>query len=188
MAREPQTPAAQTAPPTWTAPRDARPLDAGPTPEQQEQMRNPVQPSRAGGTVVVACKLPHGLRMHIHTPVENQLPVMGGGTRTEITYHRTGEGYVIKGFAHKQTEGPRAVIVDGSGFALTWGIPKDFWDEWERQNAQSDLVRKKLIYAHEDVSMVEGHAREYAKQESGLERIDPNKPARGITKSDAQRV
>lgn len=134
----------------------------------------------APSTVIVACKLPQGLRLQDFDVSTQVLPVMGGGTRTEKVATRISEGFLVKGPAHQQNEGPRAPIITGTGYALTFGCPKDLWERWHAAFKNSPFVTNNLIFAYESPEMVEGHAREYAAQQSGLERLDPKDPARRI--------
>lgn len=140
-----------------------------------QNSRNPPAasaPATGTATVVVACKLPHGLVCRVHAKTEQDVPVMGGGYRKEITWVPTGEEFTLAGFAHPQNEAPRAQL--SNGFALTRGIRKDLWDAWISQNAKHHAVLAGLIFAHENASKTIDETREKAKVRSGLERLDPN--------------
>lgn len=132
--------------------------------------------SQSKDTVSVACKLPHGLLMRIYTPVDVQVPVLGGGTRTETQYkYLPGKfpEFRLKGFSHHQNQAPSGEIVNG--YAVTHGIPKDFWDEWMKQNHEADFVKNNLVFAQPTAEALGSQMRDkdHAKLKSGLERIDP---------------
>jgi len=135
------------------------------------------------GTVTVACKMPNGLVLRIYRPIERDQPVMGGGVQKETIHIEYGKRYFIRGVAYPFGEQPRGVITD-SGYALTPNIPEDFWDEWLRQHAETELVQNNLIFAHSRQVDVEAIAKEYEKQKSGLEPIDPQNLPREVKKYD----
>jgi hypothetical protein len=133
-------------------------------------------------TVTVACKLPHGLKLRLFNMVETQEPVMGGGFRTVKVAQERPESVTVKGWSHAQNMAPNAPLV--GGYALTQNVDKDLWDAWLAANAQSDVVKNGLIFAHEKSVNVEAEAKEKKDKRCGLERLDPNKLPRGIQKSD----
>ena len=136
------------------------------------------------GTVSVACKLPHGLQLRVFDMITTSEPVMGGGMRDVKTARQVGEPVIIKGNAHPQNEAPRAEI--SSGYAITHGVDKDFWDSWVAQNASHEAVRNGLIFAHEKGGNTTAEAREKVEVRSNLERLDPTKLPRGLESSTTQ--
>ena len=136
------------------------------------------------GTVSVACKLPHGLQLRVFDMITTSEPVMGGGMRDVKTARQVGEPVIIKGNAHPQNEAPRAEI--SSGYAITHGVDKDFWDLWVTQNASHEAVRNGLIFAHEKVGNTAAEAREKVEVRSNLERLDPTKLPRGLESAPTQ--
>jgi hypothetical protein len=135
-------------------------------------MANANAPVTGTVTVTVACKLPHGLVLRIHEPVETEIPVMGGGVKVERHFKPTGREFTVAGNAHPQNEAPIAPIA--SGFALTHGVPKDLWDKWLEQNRLLPAVVNGLIFAHEHSAKSRDEAKEKIGVKSGLERINPN--------------
>ena len=136
----------------------------------------------AGPTVTVACKLPHGLILRVFDTRERPVPVLGGGTRMEVEAIPQSKTYKLNGVATFAKEAPKAPM--SSGFALTHGIPKDFWDRWLEQNKELDAVENGLIFAHEKESMTAGEAKEKVTLKSGLEPLDPKNLPRGIKPAD----
>jgi len=123
-------------------------------------------------TVVVACKLPHGLILRVFEMVEFDEPVLGGGFRRSKISQERPERFTINGFSHPQNRAPSHAIVEG--FALTPGVPKELWDRWLSQNQRSDMVKNGLIFAQPKTEMAEAASVERKKIKSGLERLDPN--------------
>lgn len=136
------------------------------------------------GTVTIACKLPHGLRLRLHDWAKGSEPVMGGGTREfKIAVPLNGPEVVINGFSHPQNAAPSAQMV--GGFALTPNVDKDFWDKWLSQNKDADYVKNHLIFAHEKSNSAEAEAKEKKDIKSGLERLDRTKAPKGVAQATA---
>ena len=143
-------------------------------------MARQAKQSNSGETVTVACKLPHGLLLRVFDMVPTREPIMGGGYREVQMARECSEQYIVKGNAHAQNMAPSAPI--SGGYALTFGIPKDFWDRWLKENESSDVVKNNLIFANEKSDYVQDEAEEKAGLRSGLERLDPNKPPKKLEK------
>ena len=131
----------------------------------------------AGETVTIACKLPHGLKLRVFDMVERTEHVMGGGSRAFKLAQPKEKTFNIAGFAHPQNAAPKAQLIEG--YALTHGVDKDFWDLWIAQNADADMVKNGLIFAHVKQQDTNAEAREKKTTRSGLERLEVGKlPAR----------
>lgn len=133
-------------------------------------------------TVTIACKLPSGLLLRVFKMEESQEPVMGGGFRSVKVARQVGETVRINGCAHPQDKAPLQPIVQGTGYALTPGVDKEFWDTWLAQNKDLMAVRNGLIFAHEKEASTVAEAREKKSVRSGLERLDPDKLPSGLEK------
>ena len=136
-------------------------------------------------TVTVACNLPNGLILQIYDieVVETVLP----------------NGRVIKehqstlNFEHGQwaVHGPvnfnslaatgREVNIDfrvikgdlpDTGYALTPGIPRDFWEKWLKDNERNPLVIGRHIFSADSESRAVGQAKEYREFKSGLQGLN----------------
>lgn len=129
----------------------------------------------AGQKVIVACKLPHGLRLRLFKMVEGTENVSGNNVRTVKRAEQVGDDVVIKGCA--VVVGKEKALT--GGFALTPNVDKAFFDEWLKQNAQHDAVKNGLIFAAPTRDAVEGKAEEGAKLRSGLEPLDMTMVKRG---------
>lgn len=140
----------------------------------------------AGPLVTVACKMPNGLLLRLFRWEEFDEPVMGGGSKTVRRAIETGERITLNGYAVPFGEIPEQQIAGGYG--ITHNVPADFWAEWLKQNGESDLVKNNIVFAHAKSADTVSQAREYKKQRSGLEPIDPNKLPRGIKQAEEQRM
>jgi hypothetical protein len=130
-----------------------------------------VAPATGTATVVVACKVLNGMRCRIHE--QKTITEVGlGVTRSVKQWVETDKEFVVAGPAHAQNEGPRHQI--SSGFALTYGVPKDLWDEWRRQNADLPAVKNGLILAYETPDKAMDAAKERKGLKTGLERVNPH--------------
>ena len=129
------------------------------------------EPATGTATVTVACKLPHGLICRIHKKDKRMVPVYGGGYKEEEFWSETGEEFILNGNAYPQNEAPKVPLAHG--FALTYGVRKDWWDAWIMQNRLLPAVKNGLIFAHERQGKTEDEAKEKAGVKSGLERLDP---------------
>jgi hypothetical protein len=153
--------------------------DKAPNGEQQAPKTHQTLPteSRAapGACVVVACKYPPGFMMRVFEMVKvPQASPMGSIMVMEA--RQIGEPIKING-----TSTPPGMIRDDplvAGYALTRGVPKEMWDLWVEQNRDSDMVRNKLVFAHEKPDMVQGRAVNQRKNgvQSGMEGLDPKNP------------
>jgi len=136
-------------------------------------------------TVTVGCKLPAGFWLRVFEPQQVDEFVIGGGRKKSKVYNEFGRRFLLNGFAHPQTKAPDHKII--AGFALTPGIPRDFWELWLEQNQESMLVKNGLIFAHTSEANTAAEAKDKgATLKSGLERLDPNKLPKGIQKYDGK--
>lgn len=169
MPRKPPQTAAQ----TKTANLAAASRDAG----------NDVAPAKppggsAGAKVTVACKLPGGLILRLHTFVDTPENVAGNNVKMVKIARPHGEPVLIKGNA--TPHGIQKPLV--GGYMLTPNVDKDFFEEWMRQNKDHDAVKNGLIFAHEKRDSIEGIAEENAEKTSGMEPLDMTMVTRGETK------
>lgn len=135
--------------------------------------------SRPGATVAVASKMPNGLILRLFRMEPFREPVLGGGYRESERAVQTGDEYTLHGTAFSIEQAklgnfPRHQTA--GGFSITTGIPRDYWDEWLRQNEKSDMVRNGLIFAYDSEQRTRDAAAERDKVRSGLEPLDPDNP------------
>lgn len=60
------------------------------------------------------------------------------------------------------------------GYALTPGIPADFWAEWLAQNKDNPIVVNKTIFASDTRDAIEGLADDHKEFRSGFEPLVPD--------------
>lgn len=130
-----------------------------------------IAPETGTETVIVACKVLSGMRCRIHK-LTKVTEVGMGSTRTVQQWLETDKEFVLAGPAHAQNEGPRHQVV--GGFALTYGVRKDYWDEWRTQNADLPAVRNGLVFAYENREKAIDAAKERKGIKTGLERVNPH--------------
>lgn len=111
------------------------------------------------GTLSVACKLPNGLQMDLKMP--------DGSTKTVI----------LAGSAVKWGAAP---VDGGTGYAITTNVDADFYEEWMKRNASLKLVRENFIFALPKAGEVRAKSHELSGLKTGMEPLDPEKPAPGI--------
>lgn len=130
-------------------------------------------------TVTVALKMPHGLILRLFRMEDHDEQVMGGGTKTVQKAVLDDRESVRLNGTSKKWDQPYAIDAHGNpvllmgGYALTSGVDAQFFDEWMRQNAKSDLVRNNLIFAAGRTNETRDMAKEFASTRSGLEPLSP---------------
>jgi hypothetical protein len=140
-------------------------------------------------TIQVACKLPgNGVILRLHQWHEENVIGMGGISRSVrvarpiLTNQVHVRGY--RGHYHGPTGEPQFPII--GGYAITT-VPRDFWEEWLKQNVENPIVKTRLIWAHQEAESVRDFAREHEEVKNGREPIDPDAPNKILNgKSAAQ--
>ncbi len=131
-------------------------------------------PSTGSQTVVVASKLSFGLVLNLYETQEVTVEV-NGQRRTYPQYFlkRGAPTYTLNGNSYEKRLGDKGQHIE-CGFAITMGIPKDFWEEWLSQNKEGDYIRNGMVFAHSDLSAVKSEAAEKESLKTGFERMDPD--------------
>ena len=133
------------------------------------------------GTVVVACKLPHGLMLE----VVDQSVFKDIDPKVGVVARPPGQRIHIAGSARPVgVPLPEDAAQVVGGYALTPGVSATFWDAWLEQNKDAPFVRNKLIFAHEKAGSAVSEAKENREVRSGFEGMNPDKPAPGIERAD----
>ena len=141
--------------------------------------------STAGEKVTVACKLPHGLILRCYDMVDGMEPVQGNGFKTI----KVAQQINVAGLEEVRINGnaiPYGKMPDFAlegGYALTEGVPREFWDRWVKDNAKLPAIVNKLVWATpKAIGYARDAAKEMAEIKSGLEPINPDAPGRGVEK------
>jgi hypothetical protein len=160
--------------------REEDPVDPVPTEPVTTDVpeKPPAEAHKSRKTVMVACKLPMGIRLHLCRPETARENVLGGGVREYTLWRRDPNMPVVelKGSNFPYGTVPEHQIVGGYGLTV---IDADFWEAWCRQNPTSLLLRNKLLFAYEHQHDAQDAARDHKTVKSGLEAIDRDKPLRG---------
>jgi hypothetical protein len=122
-----------------------------------------------GGTVTVACKLPNGL--HIENRTADASSPSGYGAPARVT---------LVGSEHRRDEmgNPIHAWEMSNTFGLTPNVDADFFDQWMKENAESPLVKNRIVFAHGKDTR--GMTAEFKDVKTGLEGLDPKAPGPGI--------
>lgn len=109
-------------------------------------------PQASPNTCIVACKLPHGLKLELwDKPAGSKVRSVVGS-------------FTLKGSNASRTVG---------GYALTEGIPTEFMAAWFKQNGEHPAVKNGSIFMHSGVRDAEAQAKDGREIRTGLEAIDP---------------
>lgn len=152
----------------------------------------PSRPATGTDTVTVACKISNGLILQLHEFQDVDEPTFGGGSKPARRAFPVGEPIVVRGSALDLTElrgGRMPSYTHVGGYALTPGVPREFWERWVEQHADDPAVRNHLIFAHASLNEASDAAREREGVVSGYEGIDPADPSkktgiRAVTTAD----
>lgn len=139
-------------------------------------------------TVTIACKLPNGMVLRLFQMTERAEQVLGGGQRKVKQAALIDRAPItIKGCAT-----PFGVALQTfGGYALTTGVDKEFWEEWVKQNADSDILKNNLMFVQGDEYRAADQAKEQAEITSGLQPLNPDKDIRApkrVTKDDSKHL
>lgn len=129
------------------------------------------KPATTGETVTIALKHPHGLILRLHKMVEEHESTPLGFRSMKIA-RCTGQSVTLRGYSERRSAVPPAATA--GAFAFTYGVPKDFWEEWLKQNAEHPYVKEGLIFAASDNKAAD-QASERKELRSGLEPLNPEK-------------
>ena len=124
-------------------------------------------------TVIVACKVPNGLRLQLQKETKVREPRRdGSGYEVAIYMTPTGAPIFVNGPAYPVGTLPKGFPkmpeIEG-GYALTFGIPREFWDTWVEQNKQASYVTTNMIFACASKEDAAAKGREFEKLLSGME-------------------
>lgn len=116
-------------------------------------------------TVSVACKIPNGLTIKLG-----------------------GKPFTLNGSNVAFTPSPNRIMMPGvspGGFGITHDVDQALFDEWLAKHKDYGPVKDGLIFASAKPNDVKAQALEKKDLKSGLEALDPDKPAPGMKKYNA---
>lgn len=140
-------------------------------------------PKMMADKIIVGSKLPMSIELQ-HCRMVEQRRTFRGTAWTEQEAQRHGPVVRIRGTAQ-----PRGIPPDGyipaqivSGYALTFGVDSEWFEEWLRQNKQAPFVENGVLIWGEDRSEILAKAKENKAVFSGLDPVRP--PVEGQAPSD----
>ena len=137
----------------------------------------------ASDTVVLGCKLPNGVVLQNWKMEETTEPTQQGYKQIKKAV-RDGDPIRLRGAAVPFGKMPNHTIV--SGYALTPGVKRSFWERWKENNKDSELLKNNIVFACGDEQRARDHAREHERVVTGLEPVDPTKPPREMARTIAR--
>ena len=140
--------------------------------------REPKQAATGTDTVVIGCRHPLGFILRVHDKIERSEPVLGGGFRMEPQFRPTGHAITIYGTAREPGKDAKTMIRNGA--ALTFGIPKDFWERYKEENKGSPILENGILFEESSEARAADKAKEFKNMRHGLEPLkgsdDPRIP------------
>lgn len=133
----------------------------------------------AGDRVVVACKLPHGLRLRVCRLIKSTEPNGIGQGMREIKIAEVVGEILLHGTAVPFGKIPKFKIV--GGYALTENISKELWDLWFHDNQNAPYVKERLVFAMNTTERAADKAEEHEEIKSNLEPLTPPDDESGDT-------
>lgn len=117
-------------------------------------------------TVVIGCKLPHGIALELGIGVDARgKPVAGKYTRVVLAG--------ANGAAH-------GAVVAAGGYGLT-RVDASFWEAWYQRNKELDFIKCGAVFCHDSEENAVAHSKDHALLLTGFERLNPDRPASGVT-------
>jgi hypothetical protein len=125
--------------------------------------------------VNVASKLPMHITIQLCKPKTARVTGQFGSVDETVNVP-FGESYVIRGIGYPSGKPPKGfpkppTLLDEDfkgGFAVTKGIPADFFAEWLKQHADTDMVRNGMIKAEADIDDLAAAVSDFRTLDSGL--------------------
>ena len=129
--------------------------------------------------VTVCCKTPHGFWLELDE-LHHDIPGLGG-TVADV-YRPSGKRFQICGSLadHAKSNNHGRVV---AGYGLT-EVPADFWEAWVKQHKGFPPLTNGTLFAQPNPDRAGRQAKEQTTIKTGMEPMDPNKPAKGITPED----
>lgn len=141
---------------------------------------SPAPAAKPRQTVIVACKIPTGLELQLCVSREFWEDTPTGAKKRE-KFVRTGKTVLIEGCGYPSGTPPKGYPERPhmvGGYALTYGVDKEFWDAWLKQNVESSFVISGQIFAHGQPESIRSNAKENKDVRSGLEPLQPDNDPR----------
>lgn len=155
-------------------------------------MADNAQTSRhSGGTVCIGCKLPAGLILELDNITTVATPMSGG---REVPVHApSGKKFEIIGSKANEENSPQHRLLEEGTARVAFGygmtdIPADFWEAWSTQHKGFPPLELGQIFAVQNSRDAAGEAKNRKALKTGLEGMDPDKPAPGIARETGKNI
>src|SRR5271156_4718818 len=144
---------------------------------------------KSGPTVCVACKIPNGLKLQLQTTMPTIVDTPRGPEMKDF-WVKGGREWNVRGPAYPVAPPagyPKPPMIEG-GYAITRGIPKEFWDKWYEQNRNASYCQPHegsehgFIFAYADLDDTIAAAIEHEELLTGLEPLSTEVDAKGRLK------
>ena len=122
-------------------------------------------------TVTVACKIPNGLFLDLKK----------GAERIRVRLN----GPAMPVLPEPGKPMPKKTVEHAVG--LTFGVDKEFWEAWCKENPDFGPMKQGLLYAAPKGGDVVARAKGEVSNLTGMEPLNPDKPAPGIKKFEADK-
>lgn len=145
-------------------------------------------PATGTDTVTVACKVPNGLHMILYDTEEEYLSDLAGNrVKSFRSFPRPDVApYILNGCSVDIEKMRKGVLDDrhqgivqgdlpGTGFGLTPGIPREYWEEWSTTVGKS-FIKSGMVFAAKNDREARAEAHDKRNLRSGLEPLDPSEP------------
>lgn len=140
-------------------------------PSREQRYEEPAPPP-ATDTVTVACSIPMGMTLYLEEQIQISEAAFGG-VKERTEWRKYGDPIHIRGpRRHSPGDDPLSPITDG--YALTFGVQREFMETWFKQNATLPAVKNSMIIMHEKRTELKAMTKERSGQVTGLEPINPN--------------
>lgn len=127
--------------------------------------------SSAGAKVVVASKLPMGLRIrNFHMVAMSELDRNGNAKEIRVA-EALPDTILIHGAARAFNEVPRCQVIHG--YAMTEGVDSDSFKRWLDDNKNAPYVVNQLVFCETSLERAINRAKENEKRPTNLEPLDP---------------
>ena len=130
--------------------------------------------------VTVASKLTMSFEMQLAMPRTARETGQFGSVESTV-YIKQGMIHVIRGTGYPEGKPPKGfpkrpdfIEDENGGYALTPGVPAEFWNAWKEQNKDTEMVLNGLVKAQTDLDSLAADAAEHAHVDSGLGPLNPD--------------
>ncbi len=123
------------------------------------------KPTPDSETVLVGCKLPHGIYLDLYDGMNLRARVKLPGIMT----------FKIPTDPPRKFQNPEVVL----GHTMT-AVPRKHWEEWLEKNKRHPSVVNGFVYAAKNETEAKAVAREHERETTGFEQVDPR--ALGVEK------